>query len=474
MFYVLHFLRFFRFLRFFFLRFFRFLPPLLPLVLLTLLPFPLISNAWEARIIADPFTPELFLTIDKEKQKLFVLLSTASKNPLHKITKAKEFSCSTGKVRGDKQKQGDLKTPEGIYFIEKRLSQGLDYDLYGNLAFTLNYPNPIDRIQGKTGYGIWIHGRGHTITDYETRGCVAMNMPDIELLEQSGIILQKTPVVIARTVTWQSKAEAAKSAEAAVAAEIVRLTRLWARNWSKKSNEFLSFYDNKKFSLSGQNFYYFKKRKIRLFRKYPWIDVYIHQPRALVGPGYVVSFFEQLYRTPTFCSSGIKRLYWQKSYANANDASINQPTQWKIVGSEWRDADTALDNRIKHNYLKARKEELIKWLEHWRISWERADLQKYALFYTRDAIQGKIKGLHDILENKKRIWSKSGPPKKIKCQNFDIKLDKQGFVISFVQKYESKKGYTDVGLKRLTITPSPSGWRITSESWRNCNVQDKI
>ena len=86
----------------------------------------------------------------------------------------------------------------------------------------------------------------------------------------------------------------------------------------------------------------------------------------------------------------------------------------------------------------------------------------------------KIKGLHDILENKKRIWSKSGPPKKIKCQNFDIKLDKQGFVISFVQKYESKKGYTDVGLKRLTITPSPSGWRITSESWRNCNVQDKI
>ena len=40
--------------------------------------------------------------------------------------------------------------------MERKLSKGLNYKLYGDLAFTLNYPNPIDRLKGKTGRGIWI------------------------------------------------------------------------------------------------------------------------------------------------------------------------------------------------------------------------------------------------------------------------------------------------------------------------------
>ena len=421
----------------------------------TLFFLPLVSSAWEANFSANPSVPELFLAIDKERQKLFVL---SNKSPLQKL---KEFSCSTGQVRGDKQKQGDRKTPEGIYFLEKRLSQGLDYDLYGKLAFTLNYPNPVDRIHGKTGYGIWIHGRGHKITEFETKGCVALNMSDIELLEHAGIILQKTPVVIARKASWQNDEN-----NSGLETEIVQLTREWARYWSKKSNEFFSFYDEKKFTLSGQDFTQFKKRKKRLFQTYPWIDVYIHQPRALAGPGYVVSFFEQLYRTPSFFTTGIKRLYWQK-YKNQ---------EWKIVGGEWRQGATAMEKKLKDRYLEARKEKLIQWIESWRKAWEKADLKKYALFYTRDAVQGPIKGIKAILANKKKIWQNSGRPQKIECKNFEIRLDKAGFLISFVQKYKSEQGYTDLGIKRLTVTPFPSGWRITSESWRklSCPMQNTM
>ncbi len=414
-------------------------------LLLAVFFFPSLSIAWEVNLSAEPCIPEQFLAIDKEQQKLFIL---SNKSPLQKL---KEFSCSTGRVRGDKQKQGDLKTPEGIYFIEKRLSQGLDYDLYGKLAFTLNYPNPVDRIHGKTGYGIWIHGRGHKITTFETKGCVALNMPDIELLERGGIIPQKTPVVIARKASWRDD-----EINSGLETEIVKLTREWAKSWSKKSNEFFSFYDGKKLTLSGQNFKRFKKRKKRLFQKYPWIDVFIHQPKALAGPGYVVSFFEQVYRTSSFFSTGIKRLYWQKSENNG----------WKIVGIEWRPGSAAMEKELKDKYLKARKEELTQWIENWRKAWEKADLEKYALFYTRDAVQGSMKGIKAILANKKRVWSKLGRPQKIGFKDLDVKLDKNGFLISFVQKYESEQGYTDLGIKRLTVTPLPSGWRITSESWK--------
>ena len=146
------------------------------------------------------------------------------------------------------------------------------------------------------------------------------------------------------------------------------------------------------------------------------------------------------------------------------------------MGSEWRPGATAMEKKLKDRYLEAREEELIQWIESWRKAWEKADLKKYALFYTRDAVQGPIKGIKAILANKKKIWQNSGRPQKIECKNFEIRLDKAGFLISFVQKYKSEQGYTDLGIKRLTVTPFPSGWRITSESWRklSCPMQNTM
>ena len=61
-----------------------------------------------------------------------------------------------GEKNGDKQKEGDLKTPIGAYKLTQKLTK-LD-PFYGPLALTTNYPNLYDKIQGKTGHGIWIHG----------------------------------------------------------------------------------------------------------------------------------------------------------------------------------------------------------------------------------------------------------------------------------------------------------------------------
>jgi murein L,D-transpeptidase YafK len=58
--------------------------------------------------------------------------------------------------------------------VVSKLEGGLDYEKYGYEAYTLNYPNPIDKLRRKTGYGIWIYGRGVPITPNLTGGCVCL------------------------------------------------------------------------------------------------------------------------------------------------------------------------------------------------------------------------------------------------------------------------------------------------------------
>ena len=98
-----------------------------------------------------------------------------------------------------------------------KINRPLDWDLYGNIAYSLNYPNPIDRINGKTGGGIWLHGRGKTFVPRDTRGCVALKVPDMR--DVAGEALYGTPVVIASGVEWvqepgDNEVEALEVAEA--------------------------------------------------------------------------------------------------------------------------------------------------------------------------------------------------------------------------------------------------------------------
>ncbi|MEE9543195.1 MAG: L,D-transpeptidase, partial [Thermodesulfobacteriota bacterium] len=118
----------------------------------------------------------------------------------------KDFRITTGKRRGNKFVEDDLKTPEGIYFLTEFLE---DEDLpakYGARAIVLDYPNPIDKFQGKTGYGIWVHGTNdppRLERPYDSRGCVVMLNDDVlDLAER--IALLKTPVVIVEEIATVS------------------------------------------------------------------------------------------------------------------------------------------------------------------------------------------------------------------------------------------------------------------------------
>lgn len=401
----------------------------------------LADEGWTASLRADPYGPERFLAVDKSSQTFWLF---EQKSPLKPV---KQLPCTTGQEPGTKWREGDLKTPEGVYFIKQRIDGGLDFTLYGDLAYTLNYPNPIDIINGRTGSGIWLHGRGHPITPNESKGCVVLNNSDIKDLEGQ-LAKRVMPVVIANSVQW-SKDQPTSSREAQ---EVVADTMEWARAWSRKSDEFFAFHDAQKFSISsGEPFENFREHKRQLFAKLPWIHVLIDDVRAVQGPDYWVTYFGQLYRSPTLSSEGIKRLYWQK----------NAQGRFVIVGMDYDETPLGLEAK----YLAKVRPDVLKVVEAWRSAWEKGKLADYMQFYEDNAVQGDRKGKPAIREQKEQLWKGSKSPKKVALGDMKLSLVKEGVEVEFTQDYSSKDGVSDRGRKKLLLGPVGDSWAILDEDW---------
>ncbi|WP_169726994.1 L,D-transpeptidase family protein [Desulfovibrio cuneatus] len=270
---------------------------------------------WQAIVGSHSAMPPRLIAVDKDKQQLFVF---SQKNQL---SQDGTYVCTTGQRMGDKQNQGDLKTPEGIYFVVSHVNSGLDYAKYGKEAYTLNYPNPVDKLRGKTGYGIWIHGRGETISPLLTQGCVAMNNDDLGGLGQ--FLPAGTPVALSSSFAHTGKG---LPEDEATARHLVDNVQKWAKAWADRSPALFSFYDADAYSKAqGESFSRFQTQKERLFKMLPWIKNRVHDVQALKGPGYWVTWFYQDYQAPNLSTEGVRRLYWRQ----------NAKGQYVIVGMEW-------------------------------------------------------------------------------------------------------------------------------------------
>ncbi len=100
---------------------------------------------------------------------------------------------------GHKQVEGDGRTPEGLYYIDRR-----NPDSEFHLSLGISYPNNSDRERaqklGKSpGGDIFIHGRGnpveYLIRDW-TWGCIAVTNDEME--EVYSMVRKGTPIAIYR------------------------------------------------------------------------------------------------------------------------------------------------------------------------------------------------------------------------------------------------------------------------------------
>ena len=339
------------------------------------LPLPAAAS-WTARISSH--SPEYFLAADKSQKLLF---QVETKNSVPSVTR--QFNCIHGRLEGDKQKEGDLRTPEGVYFITHKITQKLDFMEYGPHAFNLNYPNPADRLRGKTGSGIWLHSKGQPITGLTTRGCMAIDQ--YELTDLLPVLAPGTPVIIAEhlegspflqnTPLASLPASAAgttplsgptslgteaptlpaapstpdeahpaplpagadtaqallpeKSLSAASSGDdekVLRQTLLWMDSRQQNSEDIFNMYDRQNYPrASREKFSSLRKRMYSDFRRQK--DLFLDREgiRLLAGPGYWVSCFIKSYERKGVYHHGLQALYWMP----------DEGGEFRIIGEVW-------------------------------------------------------------------------------------------------------------------------------------------
>jgi murein L,D-transpeptidase YafK len=213
-------------------------------------------------------------------------------------------SIITGEADGDKRIEGDLKTPLGAYKLTQKKTK-LD-QFYGPLAFVTNYPNKFDRIQGKTGSGIWIHGMPFDGDRPPfTKGCIALENDELTNLAQN-LNINNAVLIIDNNKTNESKEELAL-----VLAELFSWKHAWQEN---NLDGYLSYYSNEFIKSNGMQIKDFKRYKTRIFAKnepksilYKDINI-IPYPNSINKKMYHIEYFQD-YKAPSFQSKNKKELY---------------------------------------------------------------------------------------------------------------------------------------------------------------------
>lgn len=117
-----------------------------------------------------------------------------------------DWYTSIGRGGTAKRREGDLKTPLGVYFVTMWIAGRHLSELYGAGALGLNYPNGWDQQRRRDGFGIWIHGEPRGLRSRPPRwsqGCLIISNLAIETLVDA-LEEQSIPVIIGDRLRWLS------------------------------------------------------------------------------------------------------------------------------------------------------------------------------------------------------------------------------------------------------------------------------
>jgi murein L,D-transpeptidase YafK len=261
---------------------------------------------------------EYALLVDTSKSRLYVFRNVGGR-PQYVI----DFYTTIGKRGMEKEREGDQKTPIGVYHVTSSVAKEKLTDFYGPGAFPINFPNDIDKKLGRTGSGIWIHG---TPPDTYSRpplasdGCVVLTNDDFAKLNgfvKPGV----TPVIIAPSLEWQSPAEWSEFRGA-----FDRYLDTWRRDWeSLNMDRYLAHY-SKAFDADGQDLaeWSARKRRVNAPKTFVKVDisnisVFEYNVATNQAPMMMVTF-DQDYKSSNNATKMKKRQYWTR-----------EDGRWKIV-----------------------------------------------------------------------------------------------------------------------------------------------
>lgn len=309
------------------------------------------------------FLPEVIYQLDS-KFTHHILVVEKNTHTLHlykndegNASLIKTYKIATGKITGNKSVEGDKKTPEGVYFFQKFLSSDQLHNKYGDYAkiygagaFTLDYPNEMDKRNGKTGHGIWLHSTdddARVSKGLDSRGCVVAIDADLKDISQY-IDLKNTATIIVQDLKYLSKSNWKKNKE-----DIQSLISSWATAWQTKDFDgYINSYSKAEFKHPRRGRYQaFKNYKRGVFARKDNPTITFSNTSILSNGDYVVVTLEQDYQSPIINDIGKKTLILKK----------NASYQWKIISETWskiqNDRDIAFTPSMRY-FDNKKKEEM--------------------------------------------------------------------------------------------------------------------
>lgn len=265
-----------------------------------------------------------FFVVDKSRRILRVY---QNENGLPKLML--EVPSDLGKRSGPKLKRDDFRTPVGIYFLQKKLTQPeIPFDIYGKLAFTTDYPNVFDKREQKTGSGIWLHAVPDQVPlTRGSRGCVVVRNAVVQKLADF-VTLNQTPMVIFDKMT-----EVPLEDYQTERVEFLKFVEQWRTAWQNEDIEtYIKFYDPTFFN-AEMNYKQWYKHKKRLKGTYKSIRVDFSEPLILKNDGQVVIRMFQHYKSDLHEDFGEKTIH----------AHYSKETGFRIVREDWKPASQPAD-----------------------------------------------------------------------------------------------------------------------------------
>jgi len=231
-----------------------------------------------------------------------------------------DYYVTIGKNGVDKFKEGDKKTPLGVYHVTDNLPRAKLADLYGSGAFPISYPNEFDKREGRGGKGIWLHG---VPTDTYSRpprasdGCVALTNEDLDVIGKN-LRVGVTPVIISAGIEWV-KPDAVEG----LRKELLGAVETWRRDWASLDTETYLKHYAPGFTSGSQDLAAWSQQKRTVNAGKTWIKVGLDNVSIFLYPGrddLAVVTFEQDYTSSNLSNQMAKRQYW-----------LREKSGWRIL-----------------------------------------------------------------------------------------------------------------------------------------------
>ena len=260
---------------------------------------------------------EHIIVVDASKARLYIFKHTRGQYQL-----VDHYYMTVGKSGMGKSEEGDLRTPIGVYAVTSYIPGETLPPRYGPGAYPINYPNKFDRLQQRTGYGIWIHGTepdNYNRVPLASDGCVSLSNDEFIAISRYITTDGNTPVLISTEFQWMDQNQ--------INAKKLKFNQIigrWISDWeSRDPAKYLKHY-SKHFKTESHTYSSWSEHKSRINPSKEYIKVEIDNLSIFNYPGeenMVMMSFNQDYQSNNYSNQSTKTMYWKK---NANN-------EWKII-----------------------------------------------------------------------------------------------------------------------------------------------